>query len=474
MTKSFQTFIWITGIFFLANLFFLNGFVSILVPFESNAIAAWGSEQSVRDLPGLVGNYLLENKGLDTNFLRLSGLSFFLFCLFAFVSLARPLFGRDTLLAFFLVLASSPIFILLTKLAIPDMWLAGAQLLATTFLLRCSKQTDMLWKIGFWISMLFGALIHPMMMFIWGLVFISALAIFHKNKSRFIQWPFGVGLIIPVIFYFIIPNPAGYLFSFTTLPFHYYLLGMLLFSITWFGFLLGGFRDMIWKLGKKEELSIIFLAWFLAGLATNGIILGLGFSLLIAKQLQLYFLSNYPRVSWVKTGSVLFLIASFFGAMLLIFHCRHYYGGAGFKAAIGVGGLFWMAGFWSILGIFSKDRSWVVGGYTFMGLIPVFIALVSLIPKFESENQWIKTVFVQEKDAWKNETLFIPENLRLESSKYETYAQLGKQKVTTDLGQATMVLEQVTDQTPNQVRAESFPLFVPEQMRMDDYVIRRK
>lgn len=474
MTKSFQTFIWITAIFFLANLFFLNGFVSILVPIESNAIEAWGADQGIKDLPGLVGNYIIENKGLDTNFLRLAGLSFFLFCLFAFVSLARPLFGRDTLLAFFLVLASSPIFIFLTKLAIPDMWLAGVQLLAITFLLRCSKQADIIWKIGFWISMLIGALIHPMMMFAWGLLFIGSLSIFHKDKSRFIQWPFGVGLIIPVIFYFIIPNPAGYLFSFGTFPIHYYALAMLLFSITWFGFLLGGFRDMVWKLGKKEELSIIFLAWFIAGLATNGIILGLGFSLLIAKQLQLYFLSNYPRASWVKTGSVLFLITSFFGAMLLMFHCYHYYGGAGFKSAIGVGGLFWMAGFWSILGIFSKDRSWVVGGYTFMGLIPFFIALVSLIPKFESEHQWIKTVFVEEKDAWKNETLHIPKILQTENPKFETYAQLGRQKVTTDRNHATMFLEQVTDETPNQIRAESFPMFVPSTISFDDFVIRKK
>jgi len=474
MTKSFQTFIWITGIFFLANLFFLNGFVSILEPFESNAIATWYGEQAGKDLPALVGNYVIENQGLDTNFLRLGGLAFFLFCLFAFVSLARPLFGRDTLLAFFLVLASSPIFIFLTKLAIPDMWLAGAQLLAITFLIRCSKQSDIIWKIGFWISMLIGAMIHPMMMFAWGLIFIGCLAIFHKDKSRFIQWPFGVGLLIPVVFYFIIPNPTGYLFSYGTLPIHYFLLGMLLFSITWFGFLLGGFRDLVWKLGKKEELSIIFLAWFIAGLATNGIILGLGFSLLVAKQLQLYFLSNYPRGGWVKTGSVLFLIASFFGAMALIFHCYHYYGGAGFKAAIGVGGLFWMAGFWSILGIFSKDRSWVVGGYVFMGLIPVFIALVTLIPKFESNQQWIKTIFVDERTSWKNETLFIPEILQTEQNKYELYARLGGLKITENASNASMFLTLVNSNTPNQLRAESFPLWVPQLKKVEDFVIKSK
>jgi len=108
MSKSFRTFILFAGVIFFANLFLLNGYARILIPYESKALLSWANDVQSGHLPGIIGNWMLNEYGADTNYLRLGGLAFLLFCLFGFISLARPLFGRDTLLAFFLVIASSP------------------------------------------------------------------------------------------------------------------------------------------------------------------------------------------------------------------------------------------------------------------------------------------------------------------------------------------------------------------------------
>ncbi|NNE29167.1 MAG: hypothetical protein HKN16_06000 [Saprospiraceae bacterium] len=396
MSKSFQAFVLIAALLFVANLFFGNGLLRILEPWELDFLRYSRTAESINSIPALVQSFALDSFGPDSNYLRLGGLGIMLFSLFAFISLSRPLFGREVTTAFFLVAASSPVLVFLMKISIPDLWLAGVHLMSIPFLLRGLKQPQIIWSTGFGILMLLGGFMHPGPNLLWYLLWIGALIVLHPQGKRLINIQYWWPLPFLVYQYFSIDPGDGWLFYWGSVKPLFSLLIFFLIPIIWVGFFSGGLRDLFWKVRKKEESGLIFLSWFIAAFFTLSPALGLLFLLIAAKQLQLFFTNNYPWKSWVRSAEVFALISFFLLAIAFVFNQFESLGAGALRYTLIVIGLFWASAFWAVIGVFSVDRSWIVGGKAFVGLVPVFIAIILLLPFLERDNNWQKELLVKQ------------------------------------------------------------------------------
>lgn len=469
MSKSFRAFLFICVALYLANLFFGNGLLHLLDPWEADFLRYATGTDEISSLPALIQRQLIDSFGPDTNMLRLSGLGIFLFAIFAFVSLSRPLWGRDTLLAFFLVVAASPILVCLLKLCNPDVWLTSIYLISIPLLLRALKQSDWLWSLGFGLMIMVAGSIHPINALIWTSCWILSLAFLHPDGKKIWNIKFLWPLLILILQYLFFSEGEGWLFHWGKISPALSILVFIGMAIVWMGFLLGGFRDMIWKLRKKEEASILFFCWLIAGLATMSPALGLLFCLLVAKQLQLFFQKKYPWENWIKTGAVITLVFFFLVAMALIYNNYDSFGKGVLGNTLVVVFLFWATAFWSIIGIFSKDRTWIVGGKVFTGLVPFFMAIILLLPYWETNRAWQQKLITKElpryldkNDVNWNNTLVLPDSLAKDET-VALYAELKNWNVVSTGDQKSVSLKRVGASTDKQFLSESFPLLLPNQ-----------
>ena len=457
----------IVGLLLLANLFFGNGLLHLLDPWEADFLRFATSATDISSIPALIQQQLVERFGPDSNYLRLSGIGILLFALFAFISLCRPLFGRETMLAFFLVCAASPVLIFLMKLAIPDTWLAAIHLISIPLLLRSLKQDDKLWAVGFGLMILVGGAIHGLNTLVWFACWLLSLAFLHPEGKKLWHlkywWPLPL-LIMQVIW---LSPGEGWLFHWGSLsPF-----AVLAFSfgmaVIWMGFLFGSFRDLVWKLRKKEEASLLMLCWLIAGLCTFSMTIGLLFCLLIAKQLQLFFHQKYPWESWIKTPAIITLIFFFLIAVALVFNNYESFGKGALKYSLIVIGIFWATALWSVVGIFARDRSWILGGKSMTGLVPLFFGVILLLPFFEEDNTWQTALFTQEIPKYEadhsellTQALYLPDSLSQDRNA-KLLAELAGWRLTERQSRGGLGLFPLQPDTDKRDIAEAFSLWIP-------------
>ena len=130
-------------------------------------------------------------------------------------------------------------------------------------------------------------------------------------------------------------------------------------------------------------------------------------------------------------------------------------------------GLFWASAMWSVIGIFSRDRSWIVGGKSFTGLVPLFFAIILLLPFFEQDNSWQRQLITQEiprqveqRNLKWDQRLHLPADM-LENDQAILLAELAGWQLVAEPESGSLSLEPVTEQTDKRDRAEAFDLWMP-------------
>ncbi|MBC6992594.1 hypothetical protein QWY85_06680 [Neolewinella lacunae] len=165
----------------------------------------------------------------------------------------------------------------------------------------------------------------------------------------------------------------------------YCLLGML--PLT--GWLLGGLRDLVYKLQREELAARLMAAGLLLGFATQSLLFPLLLALLAGKQLQLYFReANYPWRDWVRGGAVVHVALASLGAFMALAGIGIAFPGAGYRAALGMVAAYWIFSLLGVIGLFGERRDFAIGGSVLAGLLGVLFFWVQVYPYFEAERGW--------------------------------------------------------------------------------------
>lgn len=325
--------------------------------------------------------------GVHEMLLRLPGVLLLVTAAAGVYGLVHPVLGRAATGWWLLVLATSLLIPQLAKVASGDIWSFAFQWLALAALLRYLKQPKFHWRLLSYALLLAVVWIDPLSGAVFFVLFPAWLSWKHPQGRHL--W--GLQPWLAVLFSGLLLGASTWLnwmrtgFFLDWAPGRYFLFNLLA-ILPFLGFAAAGVVDAIAKLRRGEELSLIVIAWMAAALLAQSLLLQAALTFLIARQLRGYFDANYPYRSLVKGGAILQLLFVFFLAMGAMLYGFGEFGGVGFRSAMAVGAIYWMAGFIAVIGLFGMQRRFVWGGTLFGGLLTVMLFWVQLYPLVESRR----------------------------------------------------------------------------------------
>lgn len=381
LTLNYKIFLGIVLILFLINLFIANDLAVI-----------WDGPEAWRI-------WQFQKTEVRLSIWRLPGPLFLMLGLFIFWLIAQKIFGAKTSLLTLVVLAASLLVPNLAKQAILDSWLFCFQTIATMGLLMYLKQPKANWQLLFYTALLPCLWLAPLSTLLTFSILAIALYFLHPQGNRlFLPSALPVVVVILAGLYFAGTfnwSTPQFFIAWGQQPFYKNLFHQLLGFLPFLGFVCSGFWELYQKSKKKEEWSIILLCWMLAALAGQSLLLSLGLALMVAKQLEAYFIQNYPYRTIVKTGAILHLLIAFFGICFLMMRGFYEFKGMGFRAALAFGALYWMPAFIAVIGLYGMNRRFVLGGTIFSGVMATLFFWVQLYPLLYTRLNWQEEI-VQE------------------------------------------------------------------------------
>lgn len=155
------------------------------------------------------------------------------------------------------------------------------------------------------------------------------------------------------------------------------------------GWLLGGIRDLVFRLRKGDRSARVYAGGALVGLLSGSLLFPLFLGLIAGKQMQLYFReARYPWKDWVRAGSVLHLIAAFGVVVVVLAGGGIAFPGAGFRAALGMAAAYWIFSLFGVIGNFGDQRDFALGGALLAGYLSVMFFWVQVYPYLEYDRAW--------------------------------------------------------------------------------------
>ncbi len=437
---------------FLLNLLVTNDFISIWEQVEYGLLS-YAQDQTVGELVLPIATsakigVLYEIFGLELFFLRLPSLMLLGFSMVLFYLFGRKIFGQEASLLTLVVLASSFLVVNISKFVGSDTWLFCAQWLNFVFLILSLKQPILKWQIPYAATVLLGCMTHPISMFVWVLISLVYLVIFHpkgKQLRKTALFALG-GIAISFLCWkgqfftlqldsFLLAYKSSSIKDFTLL----HLFGM----APWSGFLAAAFWDLFKKIRKGEELAIIIMAGLLAGLGSFSMTLQAVFAFMIAKQLMVYLAPNYPHGNIVKTVSIITMIIAFCVATVLMLTGFQEYRGVGFRSAMAIGMVFWISGIVGLIGLFLRDQKYIIGGMAMSGLLTTLLFWLQLYPIIETNRNFTKQIVKEASAISKNKKTIVVNSAALEKSKsFQLYAKAAFEEI--DYSTATLGKENTT------------------------------
>jgi 4-amino-4-deoxy-L-arabinose transferase-like glycosyltransferase len=388
-SDRFQFFMGVSALLFLANLFIMNDYATLWNGPE--AALLWDVDFGLlNSLPHLLTAALYDPEAFNLFVLRLPGPILLCLAFGIYYLLGKRIFGRTQILFTLLILGASFMMPVLAKRNTADLWLWFAQLFTLLALLRFLKQTSWLWQILFYLGLLVAVVLQPLGSTLLFFIIPTALYFYHpqgKNLMRLAPWIAALGLF--ALSYFLNPelfNQRTFEIGWRSSSFGKYLLVNILGVLPFVGFLLAGIRETIFKLKRGEELAIINSAIGLGAIFSQSVLLQLLFAFLIAKQMQSFFVKNYPYQNIVKSGAILHLLLTFGLAFLLMVGGFFEFRGPGFRAGLALGGLYWMLSFVSVIGLYGMNRRFVIGGTIMGGLLAMMVFWLQVYPLWESKR----------------------------------------------------------------------------------------
>jgi hypothetical protein len=405
MTIALRVLFGIACVLLAGSLFWMNDITTLWSGSEAAMIAA-AVEGGDGWLPQMILNGLWEEGRFV---LRLPGVGLFLGLLVGLYFGMRPLFGQMTALLAVWLLGGSLVVPALAKVASGDIWAFVFQSLTLLTILRFFKQPTLWWRVLFYTAAALALWVHPLSSGVLILVVSTILYMRHPQGKQLLSLaPWILVLIgLPVFYFLPFGNWGTSQFGFDYFNTNYFkylgynLLGILPFV----GFVVAGLVETVQKARKGEELALINLSLLIAALAAQSMALQVVLALLAAKQLQAYFVANYPYKSYVRGVAVMQLIVAFcviaFALMAGFYELR----GVGFRSAISAGGVYWMASFLGVIGLYGMNRRLIWGSPLMGGLAATFLFWVQIYPVLETQRNWATEAIAQTK-ASGHDTLF--------------------------------------------------------------------
>ena len=398
MTLRYRFFVAIAGFTLLANLLVMNDFTTLWAGPES--LMAW---RSLNGEAGFTPHELLQalivGAGRIPHFgMRLPGALVFVLALAAYWGISRKLFGREVLLSTLLVLGASLLVPNLAKAATGDIWAMATQWLAFAVLIRFLKQPALLWRGIFYVLLLLAVWVQPANALVFLMGSSAFLYFFHPEGKRL--WslnPWLAGLLASLFLYLahlLTFNQDSFLSGFRTGRF---LLWNLIGILPFLGFVLAGLWETAQRLARREEMAILSAAGLLFALLGHSLALQGILALLAARQLKNYFDPNYPHGPVVKAGALLHLIAAFFVLTPLMVGSFLQFRGAGFRAMLAAGGIYWMLSFTAVIGLFGPNRRYLYGGIVLGGLLLTSMFWLQVNPLLQQKLSWPRALVQQSK-----------------------------------------------------------------------------
>ena len=319
LSERFRFFMLFSGLIFLVNLFIMNEVAPIWEGAEGQLLLNYSKDLNSPVLELVFSSLFSES----SNLFQVRLLAPILLCLtfLAYFLIGGKILGRENVLVTLLILAASFFLPNLSKRATADIWLFAMQVLSYIALLRYLKQPQRLWQIIFFSAFALSLMLHGLSGMIFTISLFGLLYAFHPQGKRLVgilPW-LSFGALIPLLLSFFTNwslFSADYKDIFElgwqTGNWQKYLIWSFLGFLPFFGFLLGGLKESIVKARKGEELSIINLSLGLSALLAQSLVLQLFFAILVAKQMQSYFVKNYPNKNIVKTGAILHIFLADF------------------------------------------------------------------------------------------------------------------------------------------------------------------
>ncbi len=321
--------------------------------------------------------------------IRLPGIILFMGTLAWIVFAGRALFGARVAWLSVMVCAGSWVLLFLAKVATADMWLFAFHAGGVLALLRFIKKPAPFWRYSFYGFVALGLLTATMSSLILFLVFAQMLYIFHPQGKRVATLhPWGVAPGLTLIFHFLgwtAWAPSDMYFNFHPLRLF---TGSLLGSLPFIPFLAAGLWEIVKRMRKGEELSIIHSSLIMAAILGQSLVILLSFALIIARQMSVYFKKGYPYRGLVRVIAILHLLGVFFMVTLLLVGGFAQFGGVGFRAILTPGAVYWMLSFISVLGLFGMNRRQVQGGILGSGLLSFLAFWIAAYPLWHNGRLW--------------------------------------------------------------------------------------
>ena len=411
LSQRYQLFLGLCLLLFLINLFVMNEVATLWNGAESALL--WEIQNGLQTgLPHLLLHDLLPAGEIQPFALRSVAPLLLLLALGFYYQYAKNIFGKATVILTLAALAASLLLPNLAKRATGDLFLFATQLLCILSLILYLKKSHWHWQVLFYLSFGGSIWLQP----IGSLLFISvsaALLCWRHPQGRLLLRlnPWLAGLLLTFGLYF-----AGRLewtspifeLGWGSASIQKYIRWNLFGALPFIGFLMAGFRETYVKFRKGEELAIINSALLLGALLGQSLLLQLLFAFLVAKQLQFYFVPNYPNQNYVKTGALLHLLFVFGLSFFLMMGGMFQFGGTGFRSGLALGAVYWGLSFVSVIGLYGKIKRLVVGGLLLSGLLATQLFWLQVYPLVESQRNTPKRL-LQTVPSEQKASLFYPE-----------------------------------------------------------------
>ena len=393
-STRYRFFLGLTGLMLVVNLLIANDYITLWLGAESDFLLnaqnglASGGGSGLEFVPGFVLEQLYSYTGFKISYLRYISVIVLLLSFIGIYHWGRKIFGEDTVIVTLLVASASFMLVNVAKLVTADVWLFGAQALFLIFLILYIKQPIVKWLGGVVIFLLIGISVNLLAMLIWSVGLGTYYYLLHPQKntarSALLKAILPIAALGLVLLFVSPPDTADYfLFSFGSISYGKYLMYTFLAILPWLGFLIAGLVDAFIKIKDREELAIISIGWLIFGLASMSMVVQLLFAYLAAKHVAAYLRKPYPYEGLVKSVSLFMLLISFIVITLMLIGGWQQLGAGGYQSSLAFGALFWVFGFAGCMGLFLKEKRFIIGGFALSALLVTFAFWAKLYPLVE-------------------------------------------------------------------------------------------
>ncbi len=403
-SSRYQLFLWTSAFFFLAALLLYTNVIVVWPGAEGYSLDHALSTERGSSMLSFIYNKFIPVPDLvtkETNavwlFPRLLSATAMVATGFFTYRFAGKLFGKEAIGLGLLCAGASMFLPFFGKVATPDgvALLGQAGFFWTILLAGADKENNYLLPAGAFL--LLGGIAAPLSTLVFGLATILTGRLLMGGGK---QWLTLLSLLaLPLVVLVLQGNQGIRSYWFWGgQPFAYgrWLAYCLLGMAPLAGWLLGGIRDLVYKVRRGEQTSRLLAAGLAIGFVTQSLIFPLLLALIAGKQMQLYFReANYPWNDWVRGGATVHLILAFIGVVLVLARVSISFPGPGFRAALGMGAAYWIFSLFGVLGLYGERRDFALGGSVLAGMLTVLFFWVQVYPYYDVQRNWPERIVRQ-------------------------------------------------------------------------------